>query len=155
MEPILVNAFYSQYSHNSFSWRARKKQWRGISTHCAVHYRKFVKMRIAVRRKSISAPRWSQLRPNCFQRESIFRECLAKGFTADSAAFTMQCSLSYCNQKRKVDYTYSRVKAKTYKKYATSIIVKFSEDIIFTALLTRNKSSTVFHIFIFILLASL
>lgn len=97
-------------------------------------------------------PRWSQLRPNCFQRESIFRECLAKGFTADSAAFTTQCSLSCCNQKEKVEYTYSRAKAKTCKKYiATFITAKMFRRYNFHCLLIRrNKSSTVFYIFIFI-----
>lgn len=48
----------------------------------------------------------------------ISRMPRAKSFTADSAAFTTQCSLSrYCSQEENVEYTYIWPRAKARVKY--------------------------------------
>lgn len=105
------------FIHNSFSWRARKKHCRAISMHCAIHYRKFVKMRAP--EKCIRVPVMvSAVSKLLSAGIDISRMPRAKSFTADSAAFTTQCSLSRCcSQEENVEYTYIWPRAKTRVKY--------------------------------------
>lgn len=69
-----------------------------VPTYCAIHYGKLAKMRAAVHREkcvSTAAPRWSHsCVQTAFSRNQYFANASRKGFTADSAAFTTQCSLS-------------------------------------------------------------